>query len=196
MQRSIEVTLDAQPDVVALTGDFQHYAGDIGAAARQLARFGEWSEKEKGGQGAFAVLGNHDTWNSATGVTQALREVRIPVLNDRAGGTERGNAKLPVAGVADMWALRSISTLPSTGYRNKRRSFCSHTYPICSWGHCKRMSPSRCRGTCMEVEIKLPFAGAMLSPSRYNRRYVEGFYRRERACYTAFEGWEATRRYG
>jgi len=168
--------LNLQPDLAALTGDFQHYAPDIRGAARLLEPIGKWSRRERGGHGAFAVLGNHDTWNSAVDVTQALRNAGIEVLNNRHVTLCRGATSLHIAGVADLWSLRADLDLALHGIPDGA--------PVVLLCHVPDMFPQAAkRGVLLQLsghlhggQIRLPFAGAMLSPSRFNRRYIEGFH--------------------
>ena len=107
VQRYVEVAVETQPDLIALTGDYQHYAEDTRNAMRMFAPIGEWSREERGGLGALAILGNHDTWAGTAEVTDALREVGIPVLSNRHVELKRGDASLYIVGVADPWSLRA-----------------------------------------------------------------------------------------
>jgi predicted MPP superfamily phosphohydrolase len=85
-----------QPDLIALTGDFtfagKHYAEPCAEALALL----------RARVGTYAVLGNHDHYNSAGRITRALRHVGITVLVDERERLERRGDKLWLVGVDDL----------------------------------------------------------------------------------------------
>jgi predicted MPP superfamily phosphohydrolase len=180
VRRYVRLTLDMRPDLVALTGDFQHYTRHIWGAARLLAPVGEWSRRERGGLGALAVLGNHDTWSGTPEVTNALREVGIMVLNNRHVVLERAGASLYVVGVADPWSLRAdlpraLLGVPQDACKLLLAHVPDFLVDAASAGVDLQLS-----GHMHGGQITLPWVGPVLSPSRYNRRYVAGWHKRDR----------------
>ena len=173
----VDTALDLNPDLIALTGDFQHYEKDIWGAARLLAPVGEWSCRERGGMGAFAVLGNHDTWCGTAEVTQALREAGISVLHNRHVEYCRGSASLYMAGVADMWSLRADLDLALHGIPEGACVVLLAHVPDMAEETAKRGVALQLSGHLHGGQIVLPFVGAMLSSSRFSRRYVSGAYK-------------------
>lgn len=111
---AVEVVLDSQPDLVAITGDFLHYDQDLdrftkelGAVLRNLSQNVE----------TIAVLGNHDYWVSAAETAQMLRRAGIRLLVNQSISLSRGSSQLHFVGVDDVWdgkprpreALRGVS---------------------------------------------------------------------------------------
>jgi predicted MPP superfamily phosphohydrolase len=175
-----------RPDLVALTGDFQHYTEDIKGAARLLAPAGEWSRGERDGLGALAVLGNHDTWSGTPEVTNALREVGITVLNNRHVEIKRAGASLYVVGVADPWSLRAdlpraLLGVPQGACKLLLAHVPDFVVDAAGAGVDLQLSGHTHGGQLWHGgQITLPWVGALLSPSRYNRRYVVGWHKRGR----------------
>ncbi len=100
----VERTNAEQPDLVVLLGDFVT-GGPNGA------RWGGFVEPEQTAAelkklraplGVFAVLGNHDWWYNGHRVGNALTDVGIPVLENRA--VHVGHIWL--VGIADYWTRR------------------------------------------------------------------------------------------
>jgi len=100
LERIVEATNAAAPDLVLLAGDYVIH-GVLGGrfvapetAAQGLARL-------EAPLGVFAVLGNHDWWLDAARVTRALEAVSIPALEDRATPLARGACRFWLAGISD-----------------------------------------------------------------------------------------------
>ena len=96
--RFVEKTNAEKPDVIALTGDYVHrskrYIPSVWAELSQL----------KAPLGVYAVLGNHDYWESGEMSLKALQKSGITNLTNRNVPVERDGQKLFIAGVDDSWA--------------------------------------------------------------------------------------------
>jgi uncharacterized protein len=98
LSEAIAACNQAQPDLVALTGD---YVTDDPAPITELAsRLKHLSSR----YGTYAVLGNHDIYPSGSReqVTHALEQVGIQVLWNQI--VYPFGAGLPVVGLADFWS--------------------------------------------------------------------------------------------
>ena len=98
LQEAIGASNMAQPDIIALTGD---YVTDDPAPIYELAH---QLRKLQSRLGIYAVLGNHDLEHdrSKTEITNALSQVGIQVLWNQIAypfGQE-----LPIVGLADFWS--------------------------------------------------------------------------------------------
>lgn len=97
LHRCVEIANSLKPDLIALTGDFT-----FGAKA-YAEPCGEILSGLKPRIGKFAVLGNHDHYNSAGRVTRALRQAGITVLIDEKERLEKKGDKLWLFGVDDLF---------------------------------------------------------------------------------------------
>ncbi len=101
ISEAIDLMLEAKPDIICLLGDYVDGAlsHDSSALSKSLFVFDELT-RLSAPFGIFAVLGNHDHWIGASGVTQLLRKSNINILNNQ-------NIQLPndlvLAGVDDYW---------------------------------------------------------------------------------------------
>lgn len=94
VRAAIELANGARPDVVVLTGDYVCWRRDEVEAARdQLA--GLRAPR------VLAVLGNHDYFTSAPGVTAALSGCGYDVLKNEHTAVEVGGAPLRFVGIDD-----------------------------------------------------------------------------------------------
>ena len=106
VQNAVDVISSLQPDLVVLTGDFvSHplYMGHGIEGAWNAAPCGEIL-RQLSSTRMLAVLGNHDHWNDAGIVTNALRRNHIEVLRNQSTAIERKGERLWIAGVDDVLA--------------------------------------------------------------------------------------------
>lgn len=178
VRRYVNLVVEMSPDVVALTGDYQQFHHEVVHAARLLAPVGEWSQHERSGKGAVAILGNHDTWAGTADVTHALRHVGILVLDNRHMEIRRDGASLYIAGVADPWSLRADLPLALHGIPRGACVVLLAHEPDFLLDASQTGVDFQLSGHIHAGQIKLPLVGPLLSPSRFNRRYAEGFYKR------------------
>ena len=102
LSRVVEQVNALEPDLVALTGDFvdgfvEDLAPELSALAGLQAR-----------HGAFFVTGNHEYYWDGPAWCQAIAELGPRVLVNEHVVIERGDARLLVAGVADLSAERHV----------------------------------------------------------------------------------------
>ncbi len=177
-RRCVEMALDLSPDMVALTGDYQYYSSHVEAAVALLAPIGEWSYRERGGRGAFAVLGNHDVGSGTAGVTSALRRAGILVLDNANRRLEREGASIYVAGVADPWSGRADLGKALEGIPESEFTLLLAHVPDYLVRAAGPRVDLQLSGHNHGAQIQVPVLGPLLVSSRYGRRYVEGFYKK------------------
>ena len=174
VRRYVQLTIDLSPDLVALTGDYQQYPRDVWRAAGLLAPFGEWSRKERGGLGAIGIMGNHDTAAGTAEVTEAIKSAGIKVMHNSHVKVAREDTILYVAGVADPWSLRADLSRALLGVPGEACVVLLAHEPDYLVKSAESGVDLQLSGHLHGGQIKLPLVG----PSRYNRRYIEGFYKR------------------
>ena len=106
-----------KPDLTVLLGDF---AGQQQFVSRYVPP-GAWAEqlgRLEAGLGVYAVLGNHDWWSAAMptdppdsgrSIRRALREAKIPVLENEAVPLSAGGRPFWLVGLGDQLAHRTAS---------------------------------------------------------------------------------------
>lgn len=177
VRRVVQIAIEMQPDLVALTGDYQTYERDVEAAAALLAPLGEWSRRS-GGDRTLAVLGNHDRFDgSKAHVTDALRLAGIRTLNNEHVELRRGGSSLYIVGVADPWSLRADLDVALLGIPPESCIILLAHVPDYLVTASRYPVALQLSGHNHGGQIKLPILGHMVVSSRYNRRYAEGFHK-------------------
>lgn len=159
------------PDLLLLGGDFVTWHRHIpllddclldGLAARD---------------GVFAVLGNHDYWAGADEIVKTLGARGIRFLTNDRVVLARGADTLPLAGVDEIYR----------GAPDVERAFAgidigapclaiSHHPDVIDIAGGRRIDLLLC-GHTHGGQIRFPFFGAVVVPSRHETQYASGFHR-------------------
>jgi predicted MPP superfamily phosphohydrolase len=158
---------ELKPDLFALTGDFINFKKDIPAMCGLLKGF-------KAPLGVYAVLGNHDHGADPIGLTQALKEDGVRVLDHEVVYHSRKGKKLAVMGAAELW----FGNRDESAIRNAKADakillahHPDHFYLGKASGAHLQIS-----GHCHGGQICFPFIGPLIVPSNQGRKYAGGFY--------------------
>jgi uncharacterized protein len=166
-------TVNAQrPDVVVLLGDYviQGVLGGRFVAPEEIAV--ELS-RLSAPKGVYAVLGNHDWWLDGERVRRALDGAGVRVLENDAAAVEHGGRRLWIAGLADLWTRKidlaaTLSAIPPGE-------------PVVLAMHHPDLFPELPASVTLTLaghthggQVRLPFFGPPVVPSRYGQRYAAG----------------------
>jgi predicted MPP superfamily phosphohydrolase len=172
LARLVRMTNDARPDLVVLLGDYVIHGVAGGRfvppeeTARALAGL-------RGRYGVVSVLGNHDWWYDGERVRRAFTAAGIPVLENEAMPVEAGGHTVWLVGLADLWTRRvdidgPLGKVPAAA-------------PVIVLTHNPDvfpMVPSRVgltlAGHTHGGQVRLPFVGRPVVPSRFGQRYAAG----------------------
>lgn len=172
LKRIVDEVNRRDPDLILLLGDFviQGVVGGHFVQPEDIAR--ELSVLQSR-LGTYAVLGNHDWWFDAERVRAALNKAGITTLEDSAAVVKTAWGSLWLAGISDYWEGRhdiqaALRTVPADA-------------PVIAFTHNPDVFtdvPSRVSltvaGHTHGGQVKLPFIGAPVVPSRYGQRYAAG----------------------
>jgi predicted MPP superfamily phosphohydrolase len=183
IEEIVRATNALKPDLVVLLGD---YVAAIHRFKTRVVEIEDWTAalaKLEAPLGKFAVLGNHDWWTDPEGVRQGLARNGIPVFENEAlklrapDGLEfwlaglgdqlaRGNRRGGYEGVHDLpKTMRAITDdAPAILLAHEPDIF-----PEVS----DRVSLTLC-GHTHGGQVRIPFIGAPVVPSRYGQRYAYG----------------------
>ncbi len=160
------------PDLICLLGDFvtvDAFGGNVEPEelTAELSRL-------RAPAGVVAVLGNHDHAKGMLRMHDALTRAGIRVLEDTAVSIVTPSGPLWIVGVSDLWS----------GKHDVKRAFGSITSgdaPIIVITHNPDMFPEVPKGVLLTLaghthggQVRLPFIGSPIVPSRYGQRYVMG----------------------
>lgn len=160
-----------RPDLIVFTGDSINSPAGLGNFRALMTRLDRIAP-------TYAVRGNWDVWYSGgidlfggTGVTELDgRAERVPLASDRA--------EIWVSGVAVGGERRIASTLAQVP--PGAISVFLHHYPdeIAAAGD----ADLYCAGHTHGGQVALPFYGALVTLSRFGKRYESGLYRERRTA--------------
>lgn len=133
------------------------------------------AEKLKGlkAEKIVAILGNHDWWYNGERVRKALQDVGIIVLENSSISFSKNEKNLWLAGLADFWT-RKIDL-------NKTLEKTKDNNPILLLTHNPDVFPEIPEQVSLTLaghthggQVKLPFLGRPIVPSKYGERYAIG----------------------
>ncbi len=153
-------------DLIAVTGDIvdskRHHRWIVPILGRLRVRYG-----------AFAILGNHDSWYDATLIRRRLARAGLHVLGNGWKQIDVRGRPMVVVGNETPWfqPAPDLSSCPQGTFR-----LClSHTPDTISWcrqNHIELVLAGHVHGG----QIRLPVIGSLFVPSRYSRRYDGGSF--------------------
>jgi predicted MPP superfamily phosphohydrolase len=157
-----------QPDIVALGGDYVH------SAPEYIVPGVEELEKLKGKLGRFAVLGNHDHWEDAPMTKSALASAGIVEVTNTGSWVERGNARLRICGVGDLWTdHQDLDAALGSATDDDAVILLSHN-PDYAETLTDRRVGLVLSGHTHGGQVIIPGFGAPVVPSKYGQKYLRG----------------------
>lgn len=120
-----------------------------------------------------AVLGNHDWWKGGPAIERDFRAVGIRVLEDQAHEYRIRGCTFWVVGVGDLWTTRHDI--------GRAFSAVNDDAPVIAVTHNPDLFPQMparasivLAGHTHGGQVRLPWLGSLVVPSRYGRRYAQG----------------------
>jgi len=155
-----------RPDVVAVTGDVADGHKYMRWVIPVLGRL-------RGAAGAFAILGNHDSWDDPEFIRRRLTRAGFDVLGNGWRQVDVRGRPLVVIGHEGPWFTPppDLSACPAGPFR-----LClSHTPDNTRWAR-RAGVDLMLSGHVHGGQIRLPLFGSVFVPSRYGRRYDCGVF--------------------
>ncbi|MGH7468586.1 MAG: metallophosphoesterase [Longimicrobiales bacterium] len=172
LSRIIDVTNAAQPDLIVLLGDFV-IQGVLGGNFVGPEEIADSLRRLHAPLGVHAVLGNHDWWLDAPRVRAALRRAGITVLEDSALALHANNTHFWLGGVSDMWeGQHDVAATLRWVTDSAAVLLITHNPDI--FPDVPARVALTIAGHTHGGQVKLPFIGAPVVPSRYGQRFAAG----------------------
>jgi predicted MPP superfamily phosphohydrolase len=143
----------ANAGLVCLLGDVVMIEGVVGGRTVPPETIAPELGRLRARAGVFAVLGNHDGWFDHHRVRLALAQYGIHVVEDTAVRADTDAAALWVAGISDLWTGKHDPDVFPEVPRRVTLTLAGHTHG---------------------GQVKIPFFGPPIVPSRYGRRFAAG----------------------
>ena len=93
----VELTNHLKPDVILLGGDY------IDHDPKCIPTFFQEATSFSAPYGIFGVLGNHDRWTDAALSAACMKKAGITLLDNNAVWVRKGEARIRIGGVGDLW---------------------------------------------------------------------------------------------
>jgi uncharacterized protein len=158
-----------EPDLILFGGDFVSFRNHIRLLGDRLAGF---AAKD----GVYAVLGNHDYWTDAPQIVETLERVGVRFLTNAHVMLARGGARLPLAGIDEIYRGTPDLNAAFAGIAVGAPCIAFTHHPDLIDIVRRRVDLLLC-GHTHGGQIRFPFFGAMVVPSKHEATYAAGFHR-------------------
>ncbi|HUR80206.1 MAG TPA: metallophosphoesterase [Thermoanaerobaculia bacterium] len=157
------------PDLVLLGGDFVTFERHIALMAELLLT--DLAARD----GVYAVLGNHDYWADADGVVAAMTARGVRFIVNRNVMVRRGEDAISVVGIDELYRGKPDI---DAAFLNAKKPCIGLTHHPDMVEHLenRRVDLLLC-GHTHGGQIRLPFFGSIVVPSKHEGRYAAGFHR-------------------
>jgi len=172
VDRVVALTNAARPDLILLAGDYV-IQGVVGGEHMSIETIAGKLHLLKAPLGVFAVIGNHDRWEDAAHIENALTAVGIVVLENKSLEIARDDDTVRLVGVSDSFTTVPNLTAAFADVPDGTRALCfTHSPDIFL------TLPQTCALTIAAHthggQVWLPLLGRPIVPSRFGQRYAAG----------------------
>ena len=167
----VRLANQAKPDLIAITGDL---IDDMRCLQWIPDTFGRLSAR----YGTYFILGNHDTWIDSQRVREAIAAAGPVDLGGRWVVVEVRGEQVVLAGNELPWippAADLRGAPPRTEDGGPLRIVLSHTPDQLAWAQAQD-ADLMLAGHTHGGQIRLPWLGALLTPSQKGVRYASGIF--------------------
>ena len=159
-------------DVVLSTGDF--VSGYLPHKTLPIEEIGAELSAINSTYGKFTVLGNHDWWQNGAQIREALNKNGIKVLENSSVKLDINSNTLTIAGVED---LQTRIPNPSKALRGAVGTTILLTHNPDVFFDMKENVYLTLAGHNHGGQVRLPFLGALIVPSKFGRKYACGKFK-------------------
>ena len=170
----VDRTNDEKPDLVCILGDLviQGVRGGTFVAPEAIsAELG----RLRAASGVVAVLGNHDGWLDHDRVRDTLTRNRIEVIEDTAARIQTGAGAVWMAGISDLWMGKHDLNAAMAAAKDDGAPIILMTHNPDVFPDVPARVSLTLAGHTHGGQVRLPFLGRLVVPSRFGERYAAGF---------------------
>jgi uncharacterized protein len=159
------------PDLILLGGDFVTFHRDIPLLGEQLL------DGLQSRDGKYAVLGNHDYWAGGAEVRTTMEAHDVHFIINQSAVIERDGAKLPLIGIDEIYRGEPDVEAAFSGVSPQGPCLgLTHHPDMVEELEGRRVDLLLC-GHTHGGQIRVPFFGSLVVPSKHEDRYAQGFHR-------------------
>jgi uncharacterized protein len=167
----VQQVLRFDPDLILLGGDFVTWEKHIPLMAEVLLT--DLAARD----GVYAVLGNHDYWANPKSVVETMTAHGVQFLINRSTVIRRGGEAIFVGGIDEVYRGEPDLEATFAGMdAHSPRIVVSHHPDIVDTIDEQRIDLLVC-GHTHGGQIRFPFFGSVVVPSKHEARYASGFQR-------------------
>ncbi len=167
----VEETVRRQTDLVLLGGDFVSWQKHIPLMTRVLL------DGLEAPDGVYAVLGNHDYWSDADSVVAAMSAKGVEFIINRSVRLQRGNDVIDLVGIDEIYRGDPDVETAFRQVTGKRPCIAVSHHPDIIDELGGQRVDLLLSGHTHGGQIRLPFLGAIVVPSKHEGLYDAGFHR-------------------
>ena len=169
-RRCVEEVAKFAPDLVLLGGDFVTWKRHIPLLGDRLL------DGLTARDGVFAVRGNHDYWAGIEQIESTMSRAGVQFLTNKNVTIRRGTSHLSLIGIDEVYRGNPDPAAAFNGLEPGPCITVSHHPDIIESIADRRVDLLLC-GHTHGGQIRLPFFGAMVVPSKHEALYASGFHR-------------------
>ncbi len=170
LEKTIRLINKQNADIVLSTGDY--VAGHSLKSTLPVDIIAEDISKIKSKYGYYTVMGNHDSWVGHGSIISALKKYSINILTNETVTVDINGKRVYIAGIEDL----------QTGKPDIIKALSKAKNPVILLTHNPDMFfdvPDNVNlilaGHTHGGQVRLPFTGALITPSMYGNRLTYGF---------------------
>jgi predicted MPP superfamily phosphohydrolase len=169
----VKQTMKFDPDLILFGGDFVHWQKDIALMAEVLM------SELRARDGVYAVLGNHDYWANADAVIATLTARGVRFIHNRSVPLRRGRDRIMLLGIDEIYRGKpDVDAAFAAVDPGVPRIGLSHHPDVIDMLEGRHLDLLLC-GHTHGGQIRFPFFGSVVVPSKHEARYASGFHRVE-----------------
>jgi uncharacterized protein len=177
IKKIIALTQKEQPDIILLLGDYvvTSRSGRFRSADYPIERTAQLLKGLDAPLGVYAVIGNHDRWESAGRVTRALQGAGFTVLENHSTVISTADRSFDLVGIGDDFTHAADPAQALAEVPQGHVALCfTHSPDV--FPRLPRACGFTVAGHTHGGQVKLPFIGRPISNSRYGDRYAAGVF--------------------
>lgn len=167
----VQRTNELQPDLIVILGDY--ISGGRRDPTRAPETYAPLLKEFRAPLGVYSVLGNHDWWYDGARVRRALEANGIKVLENETAKLDIRGTPLWLAGLADLWT-RTPRIDETTGAIPQGDTIIALTHNPDIFPRLPQRVALMIAGHTHGGQIRLPFIGPIVQPSRVSAAYTRG----------------------